>query len=216
MNLTGSAFVTGPVPKNSFAPTSGPDAIYSGLARPIMVFCCCPVWPPFRPTFRTGKASLWAAFFGFLAALFGLLFGPLIDRSGSRNLLLIGLVTLGCLHVSAGLLTELWARAWFQLLVFVGDQFVGQIVFICFIALHMNVCWEKVAATQFAIYMAWSNLARSIGAGIYGEVQPMLVMGQEFLIMGVSALIAAAVLSLVNFKGHELHLAELRAMSQVV
>ena len=31
MNLTGSAFVSGPVPKHSFAPTSGPDAIYSGL-----------------------------------------------------------------------------------------------------------------------------------------------------------------------------------------
>jgi|EP00945_MAST-04E_sp_MAST-4E-sp1_P006781 hypothetical protein len=31
MNLTGSPFVPGPAPKNSLAPTSGPDAIYSGL-----------------------------------------------------------------------------------------------------------------------------------------------------------------------------------------
>lgn len=31
MNLTGSAFVPGPVPKLSLAPQSGPDAIYSGL-----------------------------------------------------------------------------------------------------------------------------------------------------------------------------------------
>ena len=31
MNLTGSKFVSGPVPKNSLAPVSGPDAIYSGL-----------------------------------------------------------------------------------------------------------------------------------------------------------------------------------------
>jgi len=162
--------------------------------------------------FASENYSSYAAIVGFLAALFGLAFGPLIDRTGSRNLLLTGLVTLGCIHVSAGLLTELWDQGWFQLLVFVGDQFVGQIVFICFIALHMNICWEKVAATQFAIYMAWSNLARSIGASIYGGVQPSLVTGQEFLIMGLTAFIAAAVLSLVNFNRHQQHLSELRAM----
>ena len=31
MNLTGSPFVPGPAPKRSLAPTSGPDAVYSGL-----------------------------------------------------------------------------------------------------------------------------------------------------------------------------------------
>lgn len=31
MNLTGSKFVPGPVPKHSLAPTDGPDAVYSGL-----------------------------------------------------------------------------------------------------------------------------------------------------------------------------------------
>ena len=30
MNLTGSPFVPGPHPRNSLAPTTGPDAIYSG------------------------------------------------------------------------------------------------------------------------------------------------------------------------------------------
>lgn len=162
--------------------------------------------------FASENYSNYAAIVGFMAALFGLAFGPLIDRSGSRNLLLIGLLAMGCLHVSAGLMTSLWGQTWFQLLIFVGDQFVGQIVFICFIALHMKVCWEKVAATQFAIYMAWSNLARSIGAGIYGEVQPMLVMGQEFLIMGISAFFAAGILAMVNFKVHQQRLVDLRAI----
>ena len=73
----------------------------------------------------------------------------------------------------------------------VADAFIGQVIFICFIV-HMNVCWAKVAATQFAIYMAWSNLSRSIGAGVY-ELQPLLNYGQEF-INGVGSLAAAAVL----------------------
>jgi len=164
--------------------------------------------------FASTDYSYWTAFAGFTAAVMGLLFGPLIDRSGSRNLLLLAFLGLGILHTSAGLLTDLWTLKWFPLFVLFLDQFIGQIIFICFIALHMNVCWERIAATQFAIYMAWSNLARSIGAGIYGEVQPHLAMGQEFLIMGISCLTAAAFLSVVNFEGHRERIEELRADAQ--
>ena len=161
--------------------------------------------------YSSDSYSNYAAIVGFLSALFGLAFGPLIDRSGSRKLLLLALILMGILHLSVSFLTDLWDEQWFQLAVIVGDGFIGQIIFICFIALHMNICWEKVAATQFAIYMAWSNLARSIGAGVYGEVEPMLATGQEFLIMGLSSLLAAFVLCLVNFEKHRRQLDDLRA-----
>lgn len=147
---------------------------------------------------------------GFASAIFGLLIGPLVDRSGARNLLLLGLIGLGVLHICVGLGTDYWFAQWFLPVVLFADQFLGQIVFICFIALHMNICWEKVAATQFAIYMAWSNFSRSIGSGIYGELQPSLELGQEFLIMGGCVLIGAVLLALVDFKRHSQRLAELR------
>ena len=154
-------------------------------------------------------SSLYASA-GFAAAIFGLFIGPLIDRSGTRVLMLIGLTGLGITHLTVGVMTDFWMQDWFLPVVLVADQFMGQIVFICFIAMHMNVCWEKVAATQFAIYMAWSNLSRSIGAGIYGELQPVLEMGHEFLIMGVSAFVGAAFLLMVNFDRHTKKLDELR------
>ena len=50
MNLTGSPFVPGPHPRNSLAPTSGPDAIYSGLLE-------CPVTTRIRKTFEPGSAG---------------------------------------------------------------------------------------------------------------------------------------------------------------
>jgi PAT family beta-lactamase induction signal transducer AmpG len=155
--------------------------------------------------------SYWSATAGFVAAVLGLMFGPLIDRSGCRNLMLIALVALAVLHLSAGFLTALWDEPWFPLLVLFCDQFFGQIIFICFIALHMNVCWERIAATQFAIYMAWANLARSIGAGIYGELSPYLERGNEFLIMGMVCLIAAGLLMTVNFARHNERLEALRS-----
>jgi len=73
----------------------------------------------------------------------------------------------------------------------------------------MTICWNKVSATQFAIYMAWSNLARSIGASIYGEIQPNLAFGQEFIIMGFIVLSGAFVLSFVRLDKHEEYLQEL-------
>ena len=48
MNLTGSPFVPGPHPRNSLAPTSGPDAIYSGLLE-------CPVTTRIRKSFEPGS-----------------------------------------------------------------------------------------------------------------------------------------------------------------
>lgn len=146
--------------------------------------------------------SSWIATAGFVAAVAGLLFGPLIDRSGAKQFLLYGLILLAALHMTAGLMTDLWSESWFLLTVLFGDQLLSQIVFVSFIALHMNICWERIAATQFAIYMAWANLSRSIGAGIYGQVQPYLETGQEFLTMGTVCLAAVGLLLLVNLGRH--------------
>ena len=54
MNLTGSRFVPGPVPRRALAPTSGPDAIYSGLLECAHV---PPSWPHARPRGRPRAAS---------------------------------------------------------------------------------------------------------------------------------------------------------------
>merc|ERR1719183_2892330 len=50
MNLTGSPFVSGPVPRNSLAPTEGPDALYSGLLE-------CPVTTRLHKDIDAGYVS---------------------------------------------------------------------------------------------------------------------------------------------------------------
>ena len=77
----------------------------------------------------------------------------------------------------------------------------------------MSICWQRVSATQFAIYMAWANLARSIGANIYGQIESSLGPGQEFLIMGVIVLLAAGVAQLVNIKLNQERLERLEAQA---
>jgi|TARA_Y100000310_G_scaffold197650_1_gene197719 PAT family beta-lactamase induction signal transducer AmpG len=146
--------------------------------------------------------SYWTAITGFISACIGLLVGPLIDRSGSQRILLFSLLGLACTHVFAGMNTSLWSVSWFPLVILSLDNLFQQAIFISFIAIHMNICWKQVSATQFAIYMAWSNLARSIGAWIYGQVEPFLTSGQVFLAMGLCCVIAAVLLHLVNLVIH--------------
>ncbi len=146
--------------------------------------------------------SSWSATAGFIAAVLGLLFGPLIDRFGSRRFLLAALLAMGVLHIVTSQLTDYWHMPSLILTVLFADQFFGQIIFIAFIALHMNICWGRVSATQFAIYMAWTNLARSIGAWLYGLGTPHFERGDEFIVMGIVCLIGAGLLMLVDLNKH--------------
>ena len=56
----------------------------------------------------------------------------------------------------------------------------------------MSVCWPPVVASQFAIYLSLSNLARSVGAGLFALVAgPLGVVGPFYamaaLLMGALA-----------------------------
>jgi hypothetical protein len=50
--------------------------------------------------------------------------------------------------------------------------------------------------------MAWSNLVRSFGNKLYGELSPYLETGQETLIMAGFSLLGAVLLLFVNLDRH--------------
>ncbi len=151
----------------------------------------------------------WYGIASLSAAVLGLLLGPLIDRQGAQRVLFFGLASYGVLFLVTAFAEPLWTTNWFAGVVLFGEAFAAQAVFISFIALHMNICWNRVSATQFAIYMAWANLARSIGAAIYGEVEPMLTYSQEFMVMGALSFVGAAVLIMVSLPKHQAHITAL-------
>ncbi len=153
--------------------------------------------------------SYWTAITSFIAAVLGLLIGPMIDRRGAQTVFSVSLFGMAIVCLVAGLGTSLWAEPWFLLAVLTGYIFLTQFIFISFIALSMNVCWQMVAATQFAIFMAWSNLARSIGASIYGNIEPFLDQGWELLIMGGLCVVAGLFARMINTSGHRERLGQL-------
>jgi len=101
---------------------------------------------------------------GVVAAVLGLGASVFIDLRGARQTVtLVVLLKIASLLLVATL-HAWWTHPWlFESLVFVS-QFLSQVLLVAIIALFMKLCDARVAATQFAVYMALSNLAYSGGA----------------------------------------------------
>jgi PAT family beta-lactamase induction signal transducer AmpG len=146
-----------------------------------------------------------------VAALFGVLIGPFIDRHGPRAFFIAGFLACFVSYLVLALTIDLWQHDIVWIVGMFAVNFSIQVVFVAFISLHMSICWQKVAATQFAVYMAWSNLCRSFGAQAYGEMSPHLEAGQETLIMAGLSLAGAVLLIFVRLERHRERLATLSA-----
>ncbi len=95
-----------------------------------------------------------------------------------------------------------WPSASYLVTIGFLQAFIYQGVFISFIASSMNLCWVKVSATQFAIYMAWANLGRSFGAGSLAALQDTFSYNQMFLIIGLTFFLGVLMVWLTNFRRH--------------
>ena len=148
---------------------------------------------------------------GFAAAVIGVAIGPYIDRFGARRFLMGALVTGAVCHLVAGLVADGFTDPVLFGCLAAIVYIVGQVVFITVIALFMNLCWTKVAATQFAVYMALANVGMASGGFMFYPVADHLTFGQDFLIMAVLFAISAVGLLFFSEARHLRRLEELKA-----
>ena len=116
----------------------------------------------------SNTASVAGLFSGILALVIG---GLLIKKLGRRRALAFFLAMLSVLILAYFSSTLIWGykEHIFALLVFTVYLF-RTLILISFFALAMWLCEKKMAATQFAIYMALGNLGISAGAAFAGYV----------------------------------------------
>ena len=161
--------------------------------------------------FTTEQYSWLHGIVGFAAAALVVLAGPSIDRFGAKRVLMISLLASAAVHFAAGALPWIWQDTGFVLALYCVVTLLVQLIFVSVIALFMNLCSRKVAATQFAVYMALANLGRSAGSWTLGAMGDQLDFMQDFLVMGVLLLIAAGVLTLFKAEVHARRLAAFEA-----
>jgi PAT family beta-lactamase induction signal transducer AmpG len=153
--------------------------------------------------------STWYSNASFVSAVAGIFLGPFIDRHGAHRFFIAGFLACFATYLALALTVDHWQdpRVWIVGMFAVNLSI--QVIFVSFIALHMSICWPRVAATQFAVYMAWSNLARSFGASAYGGLSDHLEAGQETMIMAGLSLSGALLLVLFSLQRHRARLERL-------
>ncbi len=127
----------------------------------------------------------WNAVAGVAAAVFGVLVAPLIDRVRAERALVWGLGIKAGIVLCGGLLVEYWVNEQFLIALIFSISFSGQLLTIASIALFMNLCVPKIAATQFAVYMALSNLALSAGSAMIGTLDDLFEFHEIFVAVAI-------------------------------
>ena len=159
---------------------------------------------------------MWNSIGGVAAAVFGVLIAPLVDRVGAKRALFWGLLVKAVVIGIAGLLASYWTTDEILIAIVLGVQFVGQLLTVASIALFMNICSPRIAATQFAVYMASSNLALSAGSILLGPLDAAFSFQEIFLLAAGFDLALVALIPLFKLSAHRARAAELLGEDPVV
>ena len=69
-------------------------------------------------------------------------------------------------------------------------------------ATGMELCWKRVAATQFTLYMAIANLGRATGAGLLGPLRNRLEWEYVILSFAGFATVMLVMIQLLHLEKH--------------
>ncbi len=140
---------------------------------------------------------------GFLGMFAG---GALADIFGKRKMMSIYLVCMILLVIAMAFLKMYWAKA------FLIEGFMvlyyTLYVFLCVgaFATGMELCWKRVAATQFTLYMAISNLGRATGSGLLGRLRAALPWEYVILSFAGFAVVMLVLIQFIKLNKHLKHI----------
>jgi len=135
--------------------------------------------------YTTPQWSQLVAIMGLVGAGIALLFGPMIDRFGSKRMLI---VTVSLLGVHAFLISQtqyMWQDTIYVRVMLSIWIMMMPVTMVSVIALAMAVCKSKNSATQFAIYMSVANLGHSAGSKVYGMFADSATYVESYLLLGL-------------------------------
>jgi PAT family beta-lactamase induction signal transducer AmpG len=156
------------------------DGLISGYGHALMPIAAVKVFG-----FTSDQWSQLVALMGLIGAGLTLALGPMIDRFGSKRMLI---VTISLVGVHAFLLAQtqfLWTDTTYVKVMLSIWVILLPVVMVCVIALGMSVCSSSSSATQFAIYMSAANLGHSAGSKIFGMVSEQTTYTQSYMLMAV-------------------------------
>jgi PAT family beta-lactamase induction signal transducer AmpG len=80
----------------------------------------------------------------------------------------------------------------------------------------MQLCWKTVAATQFTLYMALSNMGRSAGAALLGVLKTNFSWEYIFLFIAIFPVIMAILMQFISFTKHKIKVDSFNILHKVL
>ncbi|MDP6037643.1 MAG: MFS transporter [Candidatus Latescibacteria bacterium] len=146
------------------------------------------------------------------AGLSGMLLGALVvGRLGRVRTILIAGTLLVLAYITMGFSEHHWATRTTMLTFVFTKDILGVTITIAYLATCMDLCWQRVAASQFSLFMALANLGNTVGEALTGPIDAVLDYAQIFFAIAFVKVIALIFFYLVNLNTHKEHLGELES-----
>lgn len=163
----------------------------------------------------TGYSGVYATA-GLVAGLIGMVAGGMLaERLGRRRVIALGSMLIATASVAMGLFPAFWPLRLSVQVYVSAFLLLDTLITIAFFALLMAVCWKRVAATQFSLYMAIANMGLSGGAALLGPLQGWLGYSPLFFVVACSSLLVIVLVRFVNVGQHLQRVSELDAVPTV-
>lgn len=139
-----------------------------------------------------------------IAGIGGMLIGGfLVDYFGNIKMLTIYLgistTVIAIFAFTTGFWTNITFVCSFIFIYYVLNIFLTIGIF----ATGMNLCWKTVAATQFTLYMALSNMGRAAGSALVGILKTNFSWEYVFIFTALMPLLMGILVQFINFKKHK-------------
>jgi PAT family beta-lactamase induction signal transducer AmpG len=144
----------------------------------------------------TGLASLIAAVTTMTVG------GTLVHWMGRINFFAVAAITISLLGLSMALLPVISGSDLLLQIYRIAYSTLDVLIIVSIIAISMAVCGKKVAATQFAIYMALSNLGYVGGSSLLGPAREFFGFDTLFLIFAGLTFASLFIMRLVMIDNH--------------
>jgi PAT family beta-lactamase induction signal transducer AmpG len=139
-----------------------------------------------------------------ISGVLGMIIGGfLIDYFGKAKMISIYVSLLIILVGVMTFLKTLWQNEIFMMGFIIGFYILSTFTIIAIFASAMQLCWKRVSATQFTLYMAISNLGMAGGAALIGPLKDVLNWEYVILSYVVFASVMLVLIRFINFGKHQ-------------
>ena len=135
--------------------------------------------------------------------------GALVDFFGKVRMISIYLIGLMLLVSAMSFFSDLWSNENFVIGFIIAFYVLVTFNTIAIFATAMRLCWKRVAASQFTLYMAISNVGLAVGAGIIGPLTEIFNWQYVILTYILFALVMLILMRFINFDKHQKNIEEL-------